>query len=397
MPSVCPAQLAAGSGSSGLNTPSTSSSKEMELRTGAVVIDLGSSSCRAGFSGEQAPRAEISTQLGCPLAWPPGAGANKPEAFLAEAALPEHPDTAVELMQKALITDWEAAGALWQHLLAQELQVAAEDHALLLTEPPLSPSGQREGMVEVAFEALGCPAFFVAQQPVLSAYAHGRTSGLVVDVGYAASSAVPVQEGYSLRRATESSALAGSQLSWYLRQLLGGTGHVLSHEVVEDIKQKCCYVASNFEAECQLPPGNYTLDYALPDGQTISLGKERFHCPEMLFNPPPNLGISYVGIHEMAQRSLNQLPKEMKSVMYRNILLCGGSSLFEGLQSRFQSQLLQILPPKTKVEVAATPLGRHSAWTGGSILTSLMNFQTWWIRRDEYNEEGPRIVHQRCY
>ncbi|NXX41328.1 ACTL9 protein, partial [Tricholaema leucomelas] len=365
-------------------------------RTGAVVIDLGSSSCRAGFSGEQEPRAEVSTLLGWPSTWPLGAGENKPEAFLGEEALPR-PETEVELMQKGLITNWEAAGALCQHLFAQELQVAAEEHALLLTEPPLSPSGQRERMLELAFESLGCPAFFLAQQPVLSAYAHGRTSGLVVDVGYAASSAVPVHEGYSLGRATKRSTLAGSQLSWYLMKLLGGTGHVLSCEVVEDIKHKCCYVASNFEAECQLPPGNYTLDYALPDGQTISLGRERFQCPEMLFNPPPNWGISYVGIHQMAQRSLNQLPKEMKSVMYKNILLCGGSSLFEGLQSRFHRQLLQILLPNTEVKVAATSLGRHSAWTGGSILTSLMNFQTWWIRRDEYNEEGPRIVHQRCY
>ncbi|NXP74916.1 ACTL9 protein, partial [Ramphastos sulfuratus] len=365
-------------------------------RTGAVVIDVGSSSCRAGFSGELAPRAEVSALLGCPTAWPPGAGENQPEAFLGGEALP-CPQTALELAQKSLIPNWEAAGALWQHLFAHELQVAPEEHALLLTEPPLSPRRQRERMAELAFESLGCPGFFLSQQPVLSAYAHGRTSGLVVDLGHTASSAVPVHEGYSLAHGTERSVLAGCQLSCYLRKLLGHTGHVLSHEVLEDIKHKCCYLASNFEAECQLPLGSYTLDYTLPDGQTISLGKERFQCPEMLFNPPPDWGISCVGIHQMAQRSLSQLPKEMKSMMYENILLCGGSSLFEGLQSRFHSELLQILPHNTKVKVAATSLGRHSAWTGGSILTSLKNFQTWWIRRDEYNEEGPQVVHQRCY
>ncbi|NXN09430.1 ACTL9 protein, partial [Indicator maculatus] len=374
-------------------------SQKLELRTGAVVIDPGTRSCRAGFCGEQTPRVEINTLVGCPVAWPPGPGENRSEASTGEEALPG-PEAGMQLMQKGITTNWEAAGSLWQHLFDHELQVPPEDYPLLLTEPPLSPSRHRGKMVELVFEALGCPGFFISQQPVLTAYAHGRTSGLVVDVGHAVSCAVPVHEGYSLAHAAKKSELAGSQLSWYLLKLLGDRGEVLSSEVadrVEDIKHKCCYVASSFEAECQLPPGSYTLDYALPDGQTISLSKERFQCPEMLFNPPAAWGISYAGIHDMAQRSLTQLPEQMRSMMYRNILLCGGSSLFEGLERRFHSELLQILAPSTKVKVAATPLRRYSAWTGGSILTSLTNFQTWWIRRDEYNEEGPGIVHQRCY
>ncbi|NXG44975.1 ACTL9 protein, partial [Psilopogon haemacephalus] len=371
-------------------------SEELELRTGAVVIDPGSSSCRAGFSGEQAPRAEVSIALlGCPTPWPPGIGGNKPEAFLGQDASP-HPEAAAELMPQGCGTDWDAAGALWQHLFTQELRVAPEEHALLLTEPFLSPSSRRERMAELAFESLGCPGFLVAQQPVLCAFAQGRTSGLVVDVGSAVSSAVPVHEGCSLAHAARSTALAGSLLSSYLAKLLGDAGYRLGPDLLEDIKLKCCYVAPDVEAERRLPAGSYTLEYALPDGQTISLGQERFQCPEMLFAPPPGWGLSCLGIQEMAQRSLSQLPKELRPTMHRNILLCGGSSLFEGLRSRFRSELLQILPPNTQVEVAATPLGRHSAWTGASILTSLKNFQTWWIRSEEYDEEGPRIVHQRC-
>ncbi|NXD87576.1 ACTL9 protein, partial [Halcyon senegalensis] len=369
-------------------------------RAGAVVIDTGTRSWRAGFSGQETPTAEINTLVSCPVTRPRGSGEDWSKAFVGEEAL-FYPDTEIiDPMQNGIIVNWEAAKTLWQHLFDHELQILAEEHALLLTDPLLSPTTHREQMAEVVFESLGSPGFFVAHQPVLSTYAHGRTSGLVVDIGYAVSQAVPVHEGYGLAYATERMDLAGSHLSWYLATLLEGTGYMLNNKMVhamEDIKHKCCYVASNFESECQLPPGSYALDFPLPDGQTISLGKERFQCPEVLFNPLPNWGTPYMGIHEMAQRSLDRLPDEIRSTMYKNILLCGGSSLFKGLEMRFCSELLQSLPPNTELKVAAMPLRRYSAWIGGSILSALKNFQTWWIRRDEYDEEGPRIVHQKCY
>ncbi|NXJ84266.1 ACTL9 protein, partial [Trogon melanurus] len=371
-------------------------STELRLRTGAVVIDTGTWSCKAGFSGQQTPIVEINTPVGNS----PGSGEDRPKDFIGEEAL-LHPDVEItEPIQNGVIINWDEVETLWQHLFDHELQVPAEEYALLITEPPLSPTTHREKMMEIVFESLGSPGFFVAEQPVLSAYASGRTSGLVVDMGYTASHAVPVHEGYSLAHATKRMDLAGSHLSWYLMVLLEDLGYMLSNEVahiVEDIKHKCCYVASNFESECQLPPVSCTLDFPLPDGQTISLSRERFECPEILFNPPSNWGISYMGIHEMAHRSLDKVPEDIRSAMYRNILLCGGSSLFEGLERRFCSEFLQSLPPSTEVWVVAMPLRRYSAWIGGSILTSLRNFQTWWIRRDEYDEEGPRIVHQRCY
>ncbi|XP_008935206.1 PREDICTED: actin-like protein 9 [Merops nubicus] len=379
------------------NTPRSSSGEGLQPRTGAVVIDMGTRSCRAGFSGQQTPIAEINTLVSCPVAQPIGTE-DRSKAVVGEEA---HPNTEVlDPMQNGIIANWEAARTLWQHVFDHELRVPPEEYPLLITEPLLSPTTHREKMVEVVFESLGSLGFFVAQQPVLSTYAYGRMSGLVVDMGYATSHAVPVHEGYSLAYATERIELAGSHLSWYLLTLLGDTGCVLNNEVVrmaEDIKHKCCYVASNFESECQLPSASCALDFPLPDGQTITLSKERFQCPEILFKPLPNWDISNVGIHEMTRRSLDRLPEDIRSTMCKNILLCGGSSLFMGLEKRFCSELLQILPPNTDVRVEAVPLRRHSAWTGGSILSSLKNFQTWWIRRDEYEEEGPRIVHQRCY
>ncbi|NWI67800.1 ACTL9 protein, partial [Todus mexicanus] len=364
-------------------------------RAGIVVIDIGTRTWKAGFSGQAMPKVEVNTLVSCPAS-----GEDQSGAFIGQRAFP-YPDTEVtDVMQNGIIINWEAAQTLWQHLFDHELQVIPEEYALFLTEPLFSPPTHREKMAEVVFESLGSPGFFVAHQPVLATYAHGRISGLVADLGYTFSQTVPVHEGYGLEYATNRMELAGSQLSQYLMTLLGDMGYKLSSkmpQIVEDIKHECCYVASNYESECQLPPASCTLDFLLPDGKTINLSKERFQCPEVLFNPLPNWNIPYAGIHDMVQRSVNQLQEEIRPEMYQNILLCGGSSLFKGLETRFYEELLQILPPNTDVKVSAMPLRKYSAWIGGSILSSLQNFQTWWIRKHEYDETGPSIIHERCY
>lgn len=120
------------------NTSSSSPSEELELRTGAVVIDTGTRSCKAGFSGQQTSIAKINTLVGCPTAWPPGSGEDRPKAFFGEEAL-LYPDTEIEPMQNCIIISWEVAETLWQHLFDHKLQVPPKEYALLITEPLSAP------------------------------------------------------------------------------------------------------------------------------------------------------------------------------------------------------------------------------------------------------------------
>ncbi|NXA56038.1 ACTL9 protein, partial [Nothocercus julius] len=381
--------------------PDSSSSSEhsFDTRTGAVVIDIGTGSFKAGFAGQQKPTSEIGTLVACPSRQSLGHVRAQPQTFFREKALHHDYVDVIGLTPSGITINWEAAEILWQHMFDHDLMVPAEEHALLITDPLLSPSTNKEKMVELAFESLHSPGIYIASQSVLSVYAHGQTSGLVVDTGYAVTHTVPVDEGYSLSHAVERMDIAGSHMTHYLMKLLRDSGYMLSEamtQVIEDIKHKCCYVASDFENECYLPEAFYTVDFPLPDGQTISLGKQRFQCPEVLFNPPQAHGISYVGIHEMTQRSLNKVPEAVREKMWQNILLCGGSSLFEGLEKRFSSEL-QKMPSQAKIRVSAIPLRRYSAWMGGSILASLKNFQSFWIRKEDYSEHGSYIVHQKCY
>ena len=131
--------------------------------------------------------------------------------------------------------------------------------------------------------------------------------------------------------------------------------------------------------------------------QVITIGNERFRCPEVLFNPAMvGMESRHGGIHETTYNSIMKCDVDIRKDLYGNIVLSGGSTMFPGIADRMSKEITALAPSSMKIKVVAPPERKYSVWIGGSILASLSTFQQMWIAKSEYDESGPSIVHRRA-
>ncbi|XP_064339837.1 actin, cytoplasmic 1-like isoform X2 [Camelus dromedarius] len=332
-----------------------------------LVVDNGSGTCKAGFAGHDVPHATFPSIVGHP----------------------RYQGVMVGMGQDSYVGD-EAQSK--RGILTLKYPI---EHGIIT-------KANREKMTQIMFEAFNTPAMYLAIDAVLPLYTSGCTTGIVMSSGDGATHIVPTYEGCALTHAILSLNMAGRELTDFLIKILTQRGYSFSttaqREIVRDIKEKLCYVALDLEQEMATTASSSSLEksYELPDGQVITIGSERFCCPEALFQPS-FLGLEACGIHETTFNSLMKCDIDIHNNLCSNIVLSGGTTMYPGFTNRMQKEINALAPSMVKVKIIAPPERQYSVWMGGSILASLPIFQQMWISKDEYDESGPSIIHHKCF
>ncbi|MEJ1272688.1 transferrin receptor 2 [Cricetulus griseus] len=317
---------------------------------GALVFDIGSFSVRAGYAGEDCPKADFPTTVGL-LAAEEGGGLElegekekKGKIFHIDTNALHVPRDGAEVMsplKNGMIEDWECFRAILDHTYSKHVKSEPNLHPVLMSEAPWNTRAKREKLTELMFEQYNIPAFFLCKTAVLTAFANGRSTGLVLDSGATHTTAIPVHDGYVLQQGIVKSPLAGDFISMQCRELF--------QEMAIDI----------------IPP--YMIAAKGLSGNTM------------------------LGVGHVVTTSIGMCDIDIRPGLYGSVIVTGGNTLLQGFTDRLNRELSQKTPPSMRLKLIAsnsTMERKFSPWIGGSILASLGTFQQMWISKQEYEEGG---------
>jgi actin beta/gamma 1 len=368
----------------------------------SVVIDAGSALMKAGFAGDDAPRAVFVSQVGRPKHAGIMVGMDQKDAYVGDEAQSKRGVLTLKYpIERGSITNWNDMEKLLHHTFYNELRIAPEEHPVLLATGFHCKSSLEKAM-QILFETFNVPAVYLISPAVLALYASGRTTGVVLSMGDGVCSAVAIYEGYALPHTAASMDIGGRDITDYLQKILTERGYSFTttaeREIVRDIKEKLCYNALDFDHALRTSATSATnqQSYELPDGQVVVIDNERFRAPEVLFCPS-FLGKECGGVHDMVFQTIMKCDVDIRKDLYSNIVVAGGCSMFEGFADRLSHEVSSLAPSTMRVKVVAPPERKYSSWIGGSILASLSTFQQMWVSKAEYDESGPSIVHRKCF
>ncbi|GAA5820366.1 hypothetical protein JCM11251_005594 [Rhodosporidiobolus azoricus] len=365
---------------------------------GAVVLDIGSSSIRAGYAGEDAPKAVFPS----PYVSIPSSTSDSPPTYVHGNGIHLYrPHAEVHnFITDGIVTDWAGAERAVEHAFTERMRLKSlEEYPFLNTEASWNTKENKEKMCELAFEKWQAPAYYAVDKAVMSAFAAGKGSALIVDIGDELATVTPIYDGFVLRKAIQKQPTGGALLSEVLLSSLqqaqppiSPTPHYLvkTKESVEpnqpsratlrddrlpkpsdssasttpsyhalqlsrlahELKESVCEVLTPSwdDSQAQQKP---TRPFEFPDGFNTYVGAQRLVVPEILFNPQRFLP------KEFTTRPLPVSPSSIPSHPYSSL---------QSLISLIRASLSQIDP-----DLQATLLSNVVVTGGTTLITGFVD------------------------
>ena len=356
----------------------------------SIIIDIGSGLMKAGFGGEDGPRNIFNSIVGIPKMAGLKVGMEQKERYVGDEAISN-----LEFMnyfppvKRGEVVDWDKFETLMHYLLYTEIEVVPEEMSVLVTETPLSSKENRAKISELLFGKFNVEKCHIANSSMLGLLAYGKTSGIVVDSGFNTTSTVPIYEGFPLPYGSMKINLGGEDLSLKLFDLIKNRiDHsyktIKGRLLADDIKEKHGYISLNNEEE-----GQEEIIYILPDKKELKLGNELFKCNDILFNPGENSDL--MGISKMVVDSLKLCDEDVKNDINESVCLIGGNTLLKNFPEKLRTELSDN-KDMGSFNLSFVPERQFSSWIGGSIMSSLDNFQYMWVTKEEFDEKGKTLI-----
>ncbi|KAM3126709.1 hypothetical protein pb186bvf_021184 [Paramecium bursaria] len=348
----------------------------------------------------------------------------------------------VKPMKSGVVENWELMEKFWHRSIFDYLRAEPDETVFLLTEPPMNPPENRENVAEIFFETFNARGLHIAVQAVLSLYSsafapindfqkQAGLTGLVLDSGDGVTHCIPVADGYVIGSCIKHIPLAGRSITEFIMGILKERGEPIPAEALT----KAAQTVKEHYGYC-VPDGDLVAEFAKYDERkktadgfkpsskfkqytgknpltqekyTFDVGYERFLGPEMFFHPELLDAKWRESIDQVIDKAIQSSPIDYRKKLYNNIVLSGGSTLFNGFAERLQTNIqnridlrLQkyekksgIKPKAIEVTVAQNPFQRYAVWQGGSLMSvnpKKPQFSKTYHTREEYYERGPQIA-----
>jgi actin-related protein 3 len=396
-----------------------------------VVIDNGTGFTKMGFAGNHEPTYIIpSTYADTPK---PG----RPRTMMDKDLDDLDFDIGFEAQQRAnangvlrypirhgIVENWDMMEKTWQQCLYKYLRVDPSEHGIVLTEPPANPPENRELTAEVMFETFGCKSLLIAVQGVLALTASwtsrkaaklglaGEGTGCVIDSGDGVTHVIPISDGYVLGNAIRHIPMAGRDITNFVMEKLRERNTGIPAEdmlqVAQRVKEKHCYISRDISDEFfafDQDPSRFVMhkERNRKTGQEYSfkVGYEAFLGPEIFFSPEIFSTTHTKPLPEVVDEVIQACPIDTRKRLYNNIVLSGGTTMFQKFDSRLQRDLREIVRTrlgenagKVPVNVVSHERQRYAVWYGGSMVGSGPQFQQAAITKQQYDEEGPSVCRR---